>query len=186
MGKNTLFENFLYGAYFSIEYYKFCKNEEERKDINNKFDHWVKGGVRKSSEYLLEIIQKGRIISKEEKKLWGDLFGKLSSFVHTIKNTPTGKSIKCKDPEFNACYSDVQFDKDNLIEWAKYYQKVFSLILYKLLCLYPCIKREEAGKLALRQFRDTFKDKRKELDNPYLDEILKMRAVNSASVKNNK
>jgi len=52
---------------------------------------------------------------------------------------------------------------------------LFFLILYKLISLYPVVKKEEAGKLALEWLRAEFKDKRRELNNQYLDDILKMR-----------
>ena len=86
------------------------------------------------------------------------------------------KKIKYENVEIKTCYSEVEFDKDNLIEWSRYYQKVFFLILYKLLILYPFVKKEEAGKRALKFIRAEFKDVKDELSNPDLDELLKMRS----------
>lgn len=173
--QRCVFENFLYGLYFSTEYSKFSKNNEEKEEVQSKFLSWIDGGFRKSDAYLREIIQRGGVISKEENKLWGTLFNNLSQFVHTILKTPTGKAIKYENVEIKSCYSDVEFDKDRLIEWSRYYQMVFFLILHKLISLHPPVKKEEAGKLALELLRAEFKDKRRELNNQYLDEILKMR-----------
>lgn len=174
--QRCVFENFLYGLYFSTEYYKFSKNDEDRKGLKKKFDSWMNGGFRKTESYLIEIIQRGGRISKEETKLWGTLFKNLSQFVHTIQKTPTGKAIKYgKDIEIKSCYSVVEFNKDELIEWSKYYQQVFFLILNKLISLYPKIKKEEAGECALQTLRTEFRDKSKELNNPDLENILKMR-----------
>lgn len=187
--QRCVFENFLYGVYFYTEYEKFSKNIEEKDDIYKKFLQWNNGGFRKSVEYLLEIIQKGRVISEAENKEWWVLFKELSQYVHTIRKTPTGKAIKhsksqktstgkvinLENVETDRCYSEVEFNTKNIIEWSNYYQKVFFIILYKLLSLYPTIKKEYEGKAFFKLLRAEFRDKRKELKNPYLDEILKMR-----------
>ena len=167
--QRCVFENFLYGLYFSTEYQKFSKNNEEKEEIQSKFLSWIDGGFRKSDTYLREIIQRGGVISKKENKLWGTLFDNLSQFVHTILKTPTGKTIKYENVEIKSCYSDVEFDKDSLIEWSRYYQMLFFLILYKLISLHPVVKKEGAGKLALKLLRAEFKDERRELNNQYLD-----------------
>ena len=134
------------------------------------------GVLEKKESDLIDIIRRGECISKEENKLWLTLFKNLSQFVHTIQKTPTGEAIKCgKNIEMKSCYSEVEFNKDKLIEWSRYYQAVFSLILNKLISQYPDIKKDETGKLALKMLRTTFKDKRKELNNPDLENILKMR-----------
>ena len=179
--QRCVFENFLYGLYFHTEDYHFSRNPEDQKDVHTKFMSWIDGGFRKSDTDLLDVIQRGGLISKAEKKEWGTLFKELSQFVHTILKTPTGKRIKYGDVEIQGCYAVVEFDKDSLIEWSKYYQKVLFLVLNKLLTLYPSVKREEAGKLALKKIRVEFKDVRKELNNPYLDDLLKMRGGKSAT-----
>lgn len=173
--QRCVFENFLYGLYFNTEYYRFSKNEVERKEVDGRFRSWIGGGFRKGEEYLIDIIQKGGVISRDEKKLWKTLFNELSQFVHTIQKTPTAKAIIYKTFQIKTCYAEVEFDKDSLVEWSRYYQKTFFLILFKLISIYPDIKKEEAGKLALRTLRAEFRDKRKELKNPYLDRLLKMR-----------
>lgn len=177
--QRSVFENFLYGLYFITEYYEFSKNEEERKELERKFDSWIDGGFRKGDSYLIDVIQKGGVIATYESKLWKTLFEELSQFVHTIQKTPTGKAIKYKTFQIKTCYAEVEFDKEGLIEWSRYYQTIFFLILFKLISMYPVVKREEAGKLALKILRAEFRDKRKELKNPYLDEILKMRVRKS-------
>ena len=173
--QRCVFENFLYGLYFSTEYQKFSKNNEEKEEIQRKFHSWIDGRFRKSDTYLRDIIQRGGVISKKENKSWGTLFNELSQFLHTILKTPTGKTIKHENAEIKSCYSDVEFNKDSLMEWSKYYQRLFFLILYKLISLYPVVKKEEAGKLALKLLRAEFRDKRRELNNQYLDDILNMR-----------
>lgn len=174
--QRCVFENFLYGLYFSTEYYKFSKNDEDKRELKKNFDSWMNGGFRKADSYLIEIIQRGGCISKEETKLWVKLFNNLSQFVHTILKTPTGKAIKYgKDIEIKSCYSEVEFNKDELIEWSKYYQQVFFMILNKLISLYPDVKKEEAGKYALQALRTEFRDKSRELDNRDLENILKKR-----------
>lgn len=174
--QRCVFENFLYGLYFHTEDYFFSKSDEDREDVRRNFMSWIDGGFRKSDADLLDIIQRGGIISKAEKREWRTIFKELSQFVHTILKTPTGKKIKYENVEIKTCYSEVEFDKDNLIEWSRYYQKVFFLILYKLLILYPFVKKEEAGKRALKFIRAEFKDVKDELSNPDLDELLKMRS----------
>lgn len=173
--QRCVFENFLYGLYFSTEYQKFSKNNEEKEEIESKFHSWIDGSFRKSDTYLRDIIQRGRVISKKENKSWGTLFNELSQFLHTILKTPTGKAIKYENVEIESCYSDVEFDKNGLKEWSKYYQRLFFLILHKLISLYPVVKKKEAGKLALGWLKAEFKDERRELNNQYLDDILKMR-----------
>ena len=129
-----------------------------------------------SGDYPLETL-----VSKAEKKEWGTLFNELSQFVHTILKTPTGKTIKYGNVEIQGCYAVVEFNKDNLIEWSKYYQKVLFLVLYELVTLYPLVKKEEAGKLALQFIRAEFKDVREELNNTYLNKLLKMRGGKSGT-----
>lgn len=101
--------------------------------------------------------------------------------MHTILKTPTGKAIKYGNVEIQGCYAVVEFNKDSLIEWSRYYQRVLFLVLYKLVSLYPFVKREEAVKLALKFIRAEFTDVRQELNNPYLDELLKMRSGKSVA-----
>jgi len=141
----------------------------------------MEGGFRRSDDYLLDIIRRGGLITDMEKSDWRKLFGQLSQFVHTILHTPTGKTIKYGTAEVSGCEAVVEFNKDSLIEWSNYYQRVFFLVLYKLLTLYPFVKSEEAGKLALRFMRAEFKDVRGELANPYLDGLLSMRAGRSVT-----
>lgn len=179
--QRCVFENFLYGLYFHTEDYFFSKSEEDQQDVYTKFMSWINGGFRKSDIDLLDIIQRGGIISKAEKKEWRTLFNELSKFVHTILNTPTGRKIKHGDVEMEGCYAVVEFNKDSLIEWSRYYQRVLFLVLYKLISLYPSVKREEAGKVALKLIRSEFKDIREKLNNPYLDELLKMRGGKSVA-----
>lgn len=175
--QRCVFENFLYGLYFCTECYKFSNNENEKKELKSKFESWIKGSFRKSDSYLIEIIQRGGNISKKEAKSWETLFNNLSQFVHTIQKTPTGKAMKYgNDIEIKSCYSEVEFNKDELIEWSKYYQQVFFLILNKLISLYPDVKKEEAGEYVLQTLRTEFRGKNKELCNPDLENILKMRA----------
>ena len=45
--QRCVFENFLYGFYFSTEYYKFSKNETDKKELHKKFDSWINGSFRK-------------------------------------------------------------------------------------------------------------------------------------------
>lgn len=170
-----VFEEFLYGLFFSTEHYKFAKKPEEKKEVKEKFKSWLNGGFRKSNLYLTEIVCRGRVISKEEKKEWNKLFDELSKYVHTIQKTPTGKAIMHKNVEIKTCLANVAFDKKSLIEWSEYYQDVFFLIFYKLITFYPSVKQEEVGQLALDLFKGEFRDKRKENDNSYLDKILKMK-----------
>lgn len=173
--QRCVFENFLYGLYFHTEDYFFSKNAKDQEDVHKNFMSWINGGFRKSEDDLLDIIQRGELISKAEKKEWRTLFKELSQFVHTILKTPTGKTIKYENVEIKTCYAEVEFDKEGLIEWSKYYQKLLFLILYKLIVIYPFVKKEDAGKLALKFIRAEFKDVKEELNNPYLNELLKTR-----------
>ena len=182
--QRCVFENFLYGLYFHAEDYFFSKDAEDQEDVRKNFMSWIDGGFRKSDSDLLDIIQRGRLITKEEKKEWRTLFKELSQFVHTILKTPTGRKIKYGDAEIEGCYAVVEFNKDSLIEWSRYYQRVLFLVLYKLITLYPFVKKEEAGKLALKFIRTEFKDVREELSNPYLDQLLKMRSGKSVTKAN--
>jgi hypothetical protein len=173
--QRCVLENFLYGLYFHAEDYVFSKSKNGQRDINAKFMHWLSGGFRKSCDYLLDITQRGRLISIAEKKECRTLFKGLSQFVHTILKTPTGKTIKYGSVEIKSCYSEVEFDKESLIEWSRYYQKLLFFILYKLITIYPTIKKEDGGKLALRKIIAEFKDVKEELNNPHLNELLKMK-----------
>ncbi len=179
--QRCVFENFLYGLYFHTEDYFFSKSEDERNQVLKTFMSWMDGGFRKSDDYLLEMIQRGRLITDEEKREWRKLFGQLSQFVHTIVHTPTGKTIKYGNVEVRGCGAVVEFSKDGLIEWSEYYQRVLFLVLHKLLIIYPFVKSEEAGKLALKTLRVEFRDARDELTNPYLDSLLTMRAGRSTA-----
>ncbi len=174
--QRCVFENFLYGMYFSTKYSSFSRNKDDYKDLKKEFDRWLTGDFKPGSAYIRNVILLGRTISREENKRWKDLYKELSRFVHTIMKTPTGKAIEYENFEIKSCLSKVEFDKDSLIEWSKYYQTVFFLILNKLLYLYPPVKQEEAGKLALKLLRVNFNDKRREINNPDLDKILRMRA----------
>jgi hypothetical protein len=118
--QRCVFENFLYGLYFHAEDYFFSKSEDEQKKIQKNFMAWLDGNLRKSEEYLLDIIRKGKLISDEEKAEWRKLFGQLSKFVHTILHTPTGKAIKYGNVEIPGCEAVVEFDKKSLIEWSDY------------------------------------------------------------------
>jgi hypothetical protein len=172
-----VFENFLYGLYFQAEDYFFAKSNDDKKDVQNNFKAWIDGGFRKSDTELLDIIQKGGIISKDEKKEWKKLYQELSQFVHTILKTETGKILKYeKNVKIIGCYSEVEFNQDSLTEWSGYYQRLLFTILYKLLILYPFIKKEDAGKLALKYIRANFISLKGELDDSYLNELLKMRS----------
>jgi hypothetical protein len=179
--QRCVFENFLYGLYFHAEDYFSSKSENDQKEVQKKFMSWMDGGFRKSDEYLLDIITRGGLITKAEKTEWRILFGQLSQFVHTILHTQIGKKIKYGNVEVSGCEAVVEFNKDSLIEWSKYYQRVFFLIFYKLLVLYPFVKKEEAGRLALKLIRAEFKDIKEELNNPYLNELLKMRGGKPAT-----
>lgn len=177
--QRCVFENFLYGLYFFVEQHVFSRDDNDRNDVYKQFQNWIKGEFRKSDKDLREIIQRGKLITKDEQKEWGKLFGKLSEFVHTIRRTPTGRLIKhSRDEikfEIKGCYSEVEFNKEELIEWSAFYQRVIFLILYKLLILFPDVKKEDAGILALRFLRAEFKDSKRRSHDPYLDDILKMR-----------
>lgn len=179
--QRCVFENFLYGLYFHTEDYFFSKSEDERNQVRRTFMSWMGGGFRKSDDHLLEMIQRGRLITDVEKREWRKLFVQLSQFVHTILHTPTGKTIKYGNAEVRGCEAVVEFSKDGLIEWSEYYQRVLFLVLYKLLIIYPFVKSEEAGKLALKTLRVEFRDARDELNNPYLDSLLTMRAGRSTA-----
>ncbi len=179
--QRCVFENFLYGLYFAAEHYKFSKNDEDRKLVKDKFASWVAGGFRKPEDYLLDIIEKGGLINKAEKREWGNLFNELSKFVHTILHTPTGEKIKYGKVEIPGCYAIVEFNKEKLIEWSNYFQKLLFLILLKLLTVYPFIKRKDAGRLALTRIRANFRDLSKNLNNPYLDTLLTMRSGRATS-----
>jgi len=179
--QRCVFENFLYGLYFHTEDYFFSKSEDERDQVRKTFMSWMDGGFRKSDEYLLEMIQRGKLITDVEKREWRKLFVQLSQFVHTILHTPTGKTIKYGNAEVRGCEAIVEFSKDSLIEWSRYYQRVLFLMLHRLLIIYPFIKSEEAGKLALKFIRAEFRGTRDELTNPYLDSLLTMRAGRSTA-----
>jgi hypothetical protein len=174
--QRCVFENFLFGLYFYVEHYFFAKNNEDKKDVQTNFESWINGGFRKSDSDLLEIIQKGGIISKDEKREMKKLFSELSQFVHTILKTTTGKTINYENNvKIIGCYSEVEFNKDSLKEWSRYFQRLLFTILHKLLILYPFLKNEDAGKLALKNIKAEFKSIKEEINNPYLDELLKMR-----------
>jgi hypothetical protein len=179
--QRCVFENFLYGLYFHAEDYFFSKSEDERNQVSKTFMSWMDGGFRKSDDYLLEMIQRGKLITDVEKREWRKLFVQLSQFVHTILHTPTGKTIRYGNAEVRGCEAVVEFSKDGLIEWSGYYQTILFLVLQKLLILYPFIKGEEAGKLALKFIRAEFRGARDELSNTYLDSLLTMRAGRSTA-----
>jgi hypothetical protein len=175
MIQRSVLENFLYGLYFYAETHYFSKDDEDRKQVTKRFRSWIDGGFRKSDEYLLEIIEKGGLISREENESWGKLFSNLSQFVHTINKTPTGMSIKYKNFEIKSCYAQVEFDKNKLIEWSEFFQKIIFLILHKLVILFPSLKKKEAGVLALKMLRTEFKDKKETSNIPYIAALLKVR-----------
>ena len=177
--QRCVFENFLYGLYFHAELYSFSKNDDDKTQVHGNFMSWINGGFPKSDAYLRDIIERGGIIGKAENKEWGTLFNQLSKFVHTIRHTPTGESITCGKAEPCGCEAVLEFDKNNLIEWSEYYQKLFFLILYELLILYPSIKKDKDVKQALQDIRTEFKGIKGELNNHYLDELLKMRGGKS-------
>lgn len=174
--QRSVFENFLYGLYFHTEYYFFLRNDLDREEVNKFFRNWMDGGFRKSDDYLLDVIERGRIISKAERKDWRVMFGQLSQFVHTILHTPTGQNIKYGNVEVSGCEAVVVFNRDRLIEWSTYFQRLLFLILFKLAILYPFIKQKEAGRLALKYLRAEFRDIAKTGHNPYLDGLLRMRS----------
>jgi len=178
--QRCVFENFLYGMYFFAEHNKFSEGDEDKNEVNSKFRSWLSGGFRKSDAYLREIIRKAGFISKQENDEWANLFNELSQFVHTILQTPTGRAIKYANFEIKSCYSLVIFDRNSLMEWSNYYQKVFFIILYQLIRLFPVVKTTEAGKLALRILRNDFRDIRKKHENPYLERISRMRIRKTA------
>jgi hypothetical protein len=178
--QRCVFENFLYGLLFHVEDYSFSKTEDDLKQVQKNFKSWVDGSFRKTDDYLLDIVQRGGLIDASEKKEWRRLFEQLSQFVHTIRHTPMGKAIKYGKAKVRGCEAEVEFDKQSLIEWSKYYQQVMFIVLYKVLVLYPSVKKEEAGKLALKFIRSEFKDIKAELGSPYLEKLLKMRAGKSA------
>ncbi len=181
--QRSVLENFLYGLYFYTEEHIFSRKDDDRTQVKKRFQSWMDGGFRKSDDYLLDIIQKGGLISKEETRTWGKLFSSLSQFVHTISKTPTGESIKYNDFEIKSCYSQVEFDKTKLIEWSEFFQGVIFLILHKLIILFPSVKKKEAGALALKLLRAEFRDKKEALNIPYLAALLKIRAGKTDSDK---
>lgn len=95
--------------------------------------------------------------------------------MHTIGKTPTGKVIRYGSVEIIGCYSEVMFDRESLIEWSHYFQQIFFLVLCTLLTIYPFVKKEKAGELALRKLRVEFKKSQEELNGTYLNKILKFR-----------
>ena len=177
--QRCVFENFLYGLYFYAEDYFFSKNDEEQKKVQSRFMSWMDGGFRKSEDYLMDIIERAGLLTYEERQEWRKLFNQLSQFIHTILHTPTGQTIKYGKAEVSGCEAVVEFNKDRLKEWSNYYQALFFLVLHKLLILYPSVKKEEAGKLALKLIRGEFRPVKDELNNPYLNELLKMRGGES-------
>lgn len=174
--QRCVFENFLYGLYFHSEDYIFSKNATDREDVLKKFNEWFSGGFRKSDDYLLDIIKKAGHITKNEKKEWGHFFNTLSEFIHTLRHTPTAKMVESRTTTVQGCYSEVKFDEEKLVEWSKYYQKLFLLIIYKLIMVYPRMKKKLAVKLALKHIKAEFKDIKEEVNDSYLDELLKMRS----------
>ena len=180
-----VFENFLYGLYFEAEHYRFSRSDEDRKVVKKDFKSWASGGFTKKVSDLLDSIERAGNINKIEKKDWLTLYSNLSKFVHTILHTPTGKKIKHGDIEIPDCYAMVEYNKEDLIEWSNFYQRVMFLILHRLLVSYLFIKRLDAGKIALRDIKACFKSMGSELKNSDLDAILKMRSGKSieASLK---
>lgn len=177
--QRCVFENFLYGLYFHTEHYHFSRSDEDRKQVQDNFKSWIDGGFQKPDTYLRDIIERCGLISKSENREWGILFNRLSKFVHTLLHTPTGKSIKYGNIKLSGCEAEVQFDKNSLIEWSGYYQSLMFLVLCKFLMLFPFVKKEEAGKLALGYIRTEFRDIQGQLNNPYLEKLLKMRGGKS-------
>lgn len=173
--QRCVFENFLYGLYFHSENCYFATSDDDEKRVQKNFNAWIDGNFRKSEEYLLDIICRGKLITKAEEKEWRALFGQLSQFIHTIRHTPTGKAIKYNDIKFHDCVSEVEFNKESLIEWSIYYQRLFFLILHKMLLLYPSVKKEQAGILALKMIRAEFRPIKQELNNQSLNALLRMR-----------
>jgi len=175
--QRCVFENFLYGLFFSTDYEGAIKSDEEKKNIDEQFYKWLNGDYefRKPGKIrtIKNDLQKNYLISEEENSEWKKLNNELCHFVHTIQKTSTGMDlIKCGDVEMKSCYSDVEFDEKSLKEWSKYYQRTFFLILNKLIKLFPSIKKEETGKKAFDILDEQFKKRRGELENKYLDEIL--------------
>ncbi len=184
--QRCILENFLYGLYFSAEHYKFNKCNDDATTNQHNFKSWVKGGFRKQESYLLDIIEKAEINTKTETKEWKSLFNELSQFVHTILHTPMGRKIIDGNDEIPGCFAEVEFSEDGLIEWSGYFRKLVFLMLYKLLTLYPFIKKEGGGKLALRQIRAEFKSLQSKIKDPYLTQILKMRGTSYKTSNANK
>jgi len=183
--QRCVFENFLYGLYFHVEDFYYSDSDDDRKQVHKNFMSWMEGGFRKSHEYLLDIIRRGKLITPTEEKEWRGLFSQLSQFIHTILHTPTGKTIKYGEAEVRGCTAEVEFNKEQLIEWSKYYQRLSFLVLHKLLLIYPFVKREEAGKLALKYIRAEFRSLKNEINDPSLNELLTMR-VSKTTVKTNR
>lgn len=177
--QRCVFENFLYGLYFTVDYHRFSHSDEDRKIVKENFNSWVSGGFTKKVSDLLDSIERAAVIDKAEKKGWQILYSDLSKYVHTILHTPTGEKIKYGNIEMPDCYAMVEYNKKDLIEWSNFYQRVMFLILHCLLGSYPFIKRLDAGKIALRDIRACFKSMRDELKNSDLDAILKMRSGKS-------
>ena len=189
--QRCVFENFLYGLFFHSERYYFRNANIE--NVDKAFKSWANGEHNKKSiSYLLEIIERDGLISSEESKKWKDMYAQLSRFVHTILHTPIGQKIKyggAMGKEFSflcedLCEAEVEFNKENLIEWSNYFQQILFLVLYKLIILYPLVKKEEAGRLALSYLRAEFKDAETTINDSYLSKLLKMRS--STSVKTSK
>ena len=45
--QRCVFENFLYGLYFSVEHHRFSNSDEDRKIVKKDFNSWVSGGSTK-------------------------------------------------------------------------------------------------------------------------------------------
>jgi len=167
-----IFENFLYGMYFSTESKKFVHDDDGRKRLENNFRTWIEGDFQKNDCYLRDIIKKGGYITDWEYSNWGKLYAELCKYIHTIKQTLTGRKILHGDIEITDCYSVVEYNEERLLEWSKYYQQLFFLILYQLINMFPDVKKGKMGKEALKIIKQSFQEKKEKLDNMYLDKIL--------------
>lgn len=175
--QRCVWENFLYGLYFDTEHYVAAKrrSDTEQQPIYNTFKSWLDGGYRKPNTYLTDIIQRNGFISKEQKKEWDILYDELSRFVHTIRETQTGQAFRYGNIEIKGCYSEVHYDKEALAKWSDYYQRLIFIILWELIFLYPEVKKEEAGKLAIHKLRAEFRGAKQRMEDPYLKLLLKTR-----------
>ena len=151
------FETWIHGVYYQTIYsiHKKQTNQENLKCLEAEFEKWIKGEGERGNK--LTFLFGTAIVDYHEMRKYRKLYDKLSKYIHSLKETPIGKSIRNKcDDELWPCPASAHFDQKEFMVWYTDYQRVVNFMVRALLHFFPYIPKNKDGREGLAWIRFTY------------------------------